>query len=222
MISGTEATRSRDGRRVAQAWAFDRIGERYAEAFPRKEGQLAAGDWLAERLPPRSRVLDVGCGTGVPTARRLADAGHHVTGTDISEGMLRIARREVPEGRFHLLDVAELDASLGKFAAVVAFFALLMLPRAEIPAALRRMRDLLEPGGHLLLSMVEADVDDVQIHFLGSPVWVTGYVRDDLCTLVTGAGFEIIERHHRSYVPASTEVAPEIQLFLYCRRDGGL
>src|SRR4051812_28243948 len=105
MTSETDLVRSRAERLAAQAWAFDRIGERYADAFPHKEGQFAAGDWLLERLRPGSRVLDVGCGTGVPTARGLADAGHHVTGIDISEGMLRIARREVPEGEFHLLDV---------------------------------------------------------------------------------------------------------------------
>lgn len=221
MTSETDLVRSRAERRAAQAWAFDRIGERYAEAFPHKEGQLAAGAWLTERLAPASRVLDVGCGTGVPTARSLADAGHRVTGIDISEGMLRIARREVPEGEFHLLDVMDLDASFGEFAAVVAFFALLMLPRAEIPMALERLRDRLEPGGHLLLSMVEADVDDVPIHFLGSPVWVTGYIRDDLCSVVAEAGFEILDLRHLSYAPASTEVAPEVQLFLYCRRDGG-
>ena len=96
-----------------------------------------------------------------------------------------------------------------------------MLPRAEIPMALRRLHDVLEPGGLLLLSMVEADVDDVPIHFLGSPVWVTGYIRDDLCALVTDAGFELLDLRHHSYAPASTEVAPEVQLFLYCRRNGG-
>jgi hypothetical protein len=69
--------------------------------------------------------------------------------------------------------------------------------------------------------MVEADVDDVPIHFLGSPVWVTGYIRDDLCALVADAGFEILHLRHHSYAPASTEVAPEVQLFLYCRRNGG-
>jgi SAM-dependent methyltransferase len=211
---------SRADRQAAQAWAFDRIGEHYDEAFPHKEGQLAAGEWLLERLPPGSRVLDAGCGTGVPTARQLVEAGHKVTGLDISDEMLRLARRDVPDAEFQRLDIADLDPSLGDFTAVVAFFALLMLPRAEIPSVLTKIHGLLEPDGHFVLSMVEADLDDTLIHFLGSPVRVTGYVRDELRRLVTAAGFEVLDLRHLSYAPASTRLPPEVQLFLFCRRDG--
>lgn len=220
MTQDPDIMRSRADRQAAQAWAFDRIGEHYDEAFPHKDGQLAAGDWLLERLPPGSQVLDVGCGTGMPTARQLTDAGHEVTGIDISEEMLRLARRDVPEAEFRCLDIVDLDPSLGDFAAVVAFFSLLMLPRAEIPAVLTKIHDLIRPDGYFLLSMVEADLDDTPIHFLGSPVRVTGYIRGELQELVTAAGFEVGELRHLSYAPASTELPPEVQLFLFCRRDG--
>ncbi len=207
-------------RQAAQAWAFDRIGEHYDEAFPHKDGQVAAGDWLVRQLPEGSRVLDVGCGTGIPTARQLADAGHRVTGIDISDGMLALARRDVPVAEFRSMDAVDLDSSLGGFSAVVAFFSLLMLPRAEIPPVLEKIHDLLEPGGHFLLSMVEADLDDTPIRFLGNQIRVTGYMRDELRALVTKAGFEVTEMRHLSYAPASTQVPPEVQLFLFCRRDG--
>ena len=76
------------GRRRAQAAAFDQIGGRYDEAFPHKQGQVAAASWLIGQLGPGARVLDAGCGTGVPTARQLAEAGLDVTGIDISPVML--------------------------------------------------------------------------------------------------------------------------------------
>lgn len=220
MTQDPDVVRSRGDRQAAQAWAFDRIGEHYDEAFPHKEGQVAAGEWLLERLAPGSRVLDVGSGTGIPTARQLTDAGHQVVGVDISEEMLRLARRDVPEAEFHHLDIVDLDPSLGDFAAAVAFFSLLMLPRVEIPPVLAKINGLLRPGGYFLLSMVEADLDDTPIHFLGSPVRVTGYIRGELRDLVTAAGFEVLDLKHLSYAPASTELPPEVQLFLFCRRDG--
>src|SRR3954463_12225123 len=130
---------SRADRRAMQAWAFDRIGEHYDEAFPHKDEQVRAGSWLLERLPSGSRGLDAGWGTGIPTARQFADAGHKVTGVDISEEMLRLARREVPEAEFRHDDIADLDPSLGVFAAIVAFFSLLMLPRADIPSVLTKI-----------------------------------------------------------------------------------
>src|SRR3954462_5378138 len=143
MTHDPDVLRSRAEHRAAQAWAFDRIGEHYDEAFPHKDGQLTAGEWLLERLEPGSRILDVGCGTGMPTARQLAHAGHEVIGVDISDEMLRLARRDVPEAEFRHLDIADLDSSLGGFEAAVAFFSLLMLPRAEIPLVLDKINGLI-------------------------------------------------------------------------------
>lgn len=74
--------------RTGQAEAFDAIGERYDEAFPHKEGQVAAAEWLIGSLPAGSRALDLGCGTGLPTAGQLAAAGVEVVGVDLSDGMV--------------------------------------------------------------------------------------------------------------------------------------
>ncbi|MEV6780658.1 class I SAM-dependent DNA methyltransferase [Streptomyces syringium] len=205
--------------RSGQAEAFDNIGVRYDDAFPHKEGQLEAGAWLAAELPPGSRILDLGCGTGLPTARQLTDAGHHVIGVDLSPGMLKLARDNVPDADFRLGDLAELrDGRLGTFDGIAAFFALLMLPRPEIPHALRMLYGMLRPGGLLALSMVEADVDDFAIPFLGNTIRVSGYLRDELRQVVREAGFEITGESSPAYAPASTDVPPEIQLFLNLRR----
>ncbi len=204
--------------RRAQAAAFDKIGERYDQAFPHKEGQVAAGEWLIGQLARGARVLDAGCGTGVPTACQLEEAGLSVTGIDISAGMLALASQHAPGADLRRLDLTEVSQELGYFDAVVAFFSLLMLPRAELPGALACLRDVLVPEGLLLVSMVEADLDDVPIDFLGTPVRVTGYPRDELARLVEAAGFEVLETRDLSYAPVSTQVPPEVQLFLYCRR----
>ncbi|WUH95761.1 class I SAM-dependent methyltransferase [Streptomyces sp. NBC_00433] len=198
------------------------MGDRYDEAFPHKEGQLAAAEWLAAAVPPGSRVLDLGCGTGLPTAGQLSDAGLRVVGVDLSAGMVGRARANVPKAEFLQADIADLPAgeplAPGGFAGAAAFFSLLMLRRAEIPATLRAVYDLLEPGGLLALSMVEADVDDVPIPFLGHTIRVSGYLRDELRQVVTDAGFEVIQEDAYAYAPASTDVPPELQVFLRCRR----
>ncbi|MFG2193098.1 class I SAM-dependent DNA methyltransferase [Streptomyces sp. NPDC048639] len=226
--------------RTGQAEAFDAIGDRYDEAFPHKEGQLISGRTLAEQLPAGSRVLDVGCGTGLPTAAQLTEAGHRVVGIDLSPAMVKLARDNVPAAEFHVADLADLSGPTdladladpavpadgeaqgppgpGLFDGIAAYFSLLMLPRAEIPYALRTLHGLLRPEGLLALSMVEADVDDFAIPFLGRTIRVSGYVRDELRQVVLDAGFEVAGEDSYSYAPASTDVPPEIQLFLNCRR----
>ena len=205
--------------RAGQAEAYDAIGERYDEVFPSKEGQLASAAWLAESLPPHSRILDVGCGTGVPTARQLVEAGHRVVGIDISPVMVRLARDNVPQAEFHRLDLADLDRrKLGPFDGVVAYFSLLNLPRQEIPFALRTLHAQLREDGLMAMSMVEADVNDYPFSFLGNSIRVSGYLREELRQVVQEAGFEIVGEEAHAYAPASTELPPEIQLFLNCRR----
>ncbi|MFD9459473.1 class I SAM-dependent DNA methyltransferase [Streptomyces sp. NPDC060027] len=208
--------------RSGQAEAFDAIGDRYDEAFPHKEGQVAAGEWLIGSLPAGARVLDLGCGTGVPTARQMTDAGFEVVGVDLSGGMVKLASAYVPDATFHQLDLADLrpggPRDLGRFDAVAAFFSLLMLPRAEIPLALRTVRHLLAPEGLFVLSMVEADVDDFSIPFLGNTIRVSGYLREDLHKVIEAAGFEIVKETSYTYAPAVADVPPEEQVFLCCRR----
>ena len=205
--------------RTGQAEAFDVIGDRYDEAFPHKEGQVAGGRWLAEQLPAGSHVLDLGCGTGLPTARQLVEAGHRVTGIDLSPGMVKLAREHVPEGDFRRLDIADVEKQgLGPFDGVAAFFSLLMLPRVEIPVALRMLHQQMREGAPMALSMVEADVDDFTLPFLGNTIRVSGYLRDELRRIVQDNGFEIVGEDAYAYAPASTDVPPEIQLFLQCRR----
>ncbi|GGO34601.1 MULTISPECIES: class I SAM-dependent methyltransferase [Streptomyces] len=212
--------------RTGQAEAFDAIGTAYDVAFPHKEGQLSAGERLIAELPAGSRILDVGCGTGLPTARQLTDAGHRVLGVDLSAGMLELARKNVPPpvAEFRQVDLADLCATgegpgaVGQFDGIACFFALLMLPREEIPSALRLLRTLLGPGGLLALSMVEADLDDAAIPFLGNTIRVSGYLRDELRQVVRDAGFDIAHEESYSYAPASSDIPPEHQLFLHCRR----
>src|SRR5262249_48673772 len=138
-----------------QAAAFDAIGERYDDAFPHKSAQIIATQWMIDRLTPGARVLDVGAGTGVPTAGMMVESGLEGVGIDVSAEMLRIARHNVPGARFVAMDVLELDSSFGDFDAAVAFFSLLMLRRADIPSVIQRIRGVLRPGGYFAIGMVE-------------------------------------------------------------------
>ncbi|GAA4445877.1 class I SAM-dependent methyltransferase [Phytohabitans houttuyneae] len=110
-------------------------------------------DWLAAlraRLPDRARVLDLGCGNGVPVAKALAAAGHDVTGVDLSEVQVERARRLVPDATFRRADATEVDFPDGGFDAVVCLYALIHMPLDRQPPLLARIARWLRPGGWLL------------------------------------------------------------------------
>jgi trans-aconitate methyltransferase len=140
-------------RQQAQAAGFDAIGPRYDEVFPHKEGQVRMVEQLLQRVPASARVLDLGCGTGVPTARQLVDGGCAVTGVDISPVMLDQAQRNVPEATFLQRGIIDTDATIGRFDAVVVYFSLLMLPRDRIVDVLNGLHNMIAPGGWLAIGI---------------------------------------------------------------------
>jgi SAM-dependent methyltransferase len=146
------------------------------------------------------------------------DAGCAVTGLDISPVMLELARRNVPQATFLRRDAVTIDATLGEFDAAVAFFSLLMLPRRQITETLARIRQLLVPGGWLAVGMVEADLDDVEVPFLGQPLRVTGWPRGELRAVLADAGFTVVTEDVRSYAPVVPAADPEVQLLLLTQR----
>jgi 2-polyprenyl-3-methyl-5-hydroxy-6-metoxy-1,4-benzoquinol methylase len=97
-------------------------------------------------------VLDVGCGTGFLSIL-LADLGHRVTGIDMAEKMLTVARSKAA-GRaltvnFCYGDAEAPDLPLASFDLIVERHVLWTLPHPE--SALDSWRALLRPQGRLVL-----------------------------------------------------------------------
>lgn len=95
-----------------QGGTGDRIGEEYAARFDALaaqgadvHGEATFCEWL---VAPGGRVLDAGCGTG-RVSIRLAERGYLVTGVDVDEGMLAVARTRAPQLRWLTADLASLD-----------------------------------------------------------------------------------------------------------------
>ena len=101
-------------------------------------------------LPPRARVLDLGCGEGRDSVF-FAAQGYDVTGVDISRAGLRKAERLGRERgvavRWIQGDVARLRLD-GPFNLVYSCGSLHYVPRAWRPDLFRRLKTLTRPGGH--------------------------------------------------------------------------
>ncbi len=113
-------------------------------------------------VPPGSRLLDLGCGTGID-AVRLGRQGYQVTAIDWSPEMVRATQRRVKrEGLEHFVSVHEggihqLDARWGNgFDAIYSNLGPLNcvpdLQRAAVVIA-----SLLRPGGRLVASVIGRD-----------------------------------------------------------------
>jgi ubiquinone/menaquinone biosynthesis C-methylase UbiE len=194
---------------------FDHLAELYQGEHSSNPFQTALVEKLSGLIPPGSAVLDLGCGTGVPTARILTAAGHRVVGVDISQGMLALARDQVPAAEFRHADIRSLPGDLGTFEAVTSFFTLLMLSRAEISAVLGRITGWLKPGGYFAAGMVNLDADSLPVEFLGVPVQVSGYPEAEWRSVLETAGFTVLESETVEFTPENGPV--ESQIFALCQ-----
>lgn len=105
---------------------------------------------------PHARVLDIGFGTAVLTARLYAQ-GCEIYGQDFSARMLAAAQNKMPNARLYLGDFAaglapELTAR--QYDAIVATYSLHHLDDGQKVAFLRQLQTLLAPGGHILIGDV--------------------------------------------------------------------
>lgn len=113
--------------------------------------RLAWADRLRAWLPPRPcDVLDLGCGTG-SLSLLAAEQGHRVTGVDLSPAMVALARAKLAgrDAVFLVGDAAAPPVGEDRFDTVLVRHVLWALP--DPGRALRHWRELLRPGGRLVL-----------------------------------------------------------------------
>lgn len=125
---------------------FDRVAGTYDETRGGMErGQRIAGV-LADLLPDRGLLLEVGVGTGAVSAG-LAELGREVVGVDLSLPMLAVARERLP-GRVAAADALRLPVRTDAVAGACLIHVLHLV--AEIPATLAEVARVLRPGGTLV------------------------------------------------------------------------
>lgn len=116
-------------------------------------------EWFAgvTSLQPGQRLLDIGCGSGLPVLRLAARVGPGgvVVATDASPEMLAVARRRAAAAgldhiEFQGMDAQELDFPDHSFDAVTFGFGLMFCP--DPGRAAREIRRVLKPGGRFALS----------------------------------------------------------------------
>lgn len=152
---------------------YDKIAVEYA-----RERELYDNIKLLEMfsgsLPFKAEVLDLGCGSALPVGRFLVERGFSYTGVDISSSMLRLARENLPDSRFYLMDITELDFEPESFDAVTAFYSIFHVKRDLHDRLFSSLHTILKPGGYMLVSLGDSDWEGVE-DFHGVPMFWSHY-----------------------------------------------
>jgi 2-polyprenyl-3-methyl-5-hydroxy-6-metoxy-1,4-benzoquinol methylase len=105
-------------------------------------------------------VADIGCGSGREVAW-LSTKGFPASGFDASEGLLTEARRRYPQLYFANAILPDLRGiTAHTFNNVLCETVIMHLDRADVAPSVRRMLDILKPGGILYLSWRVTEGED--------------------------------------------------------------
>lgn len=131
---------------------YDEHAEAY-DSYHRDPKSLAENRWAAgffERFAPQEGlIVDLGCGTGL-LLELCGIAPDRYLGVDLSEGMLRHARRKHPRHSFEAGDMTALSGLAdGSAAAVVSLFG--SPSYCELEPVKREVERVLAPGGRYWL-----------------------------------------------------------------------
>lgn len=157
------------------------------------------------RAAGSQRVLDMGCGTGLLTARvRKELAPKRLLGCDFSRGMLHEAAHRDPELAWVRADAQRLPLPDAGFDAVISTEAFHWFPDPD--RALREFFRVLVPNGRLMLAFVNpraawlSHVTQTTSRVFGEPArWPT---RARLRGQIEAAGFRIESQRHVLRLPA--------------------
>lgn len=190
--------------------SYDRIAQEYTariyDELSRKPLDRMLLDDFASRINGNGPVCDLGCGPG-HVARYLHDRGVDVFGLDLSPGMLEQARNLNPAIEFREGNMLSLDVPDSSWAAAVAFYSIVHIPKADIPQAFREISRALKPGG---LFFVAFHLGDETLH--EEELWghkisldLVFFLRKEVELYLTHAGFLIKDSLERDPYAAEVE-----------------
>jgi SAM-dependent methyltransferase len=162
---------------------FARLATVEARSFWFRARNMLIVRLVSERLDPKERFLEVGCGTGFVLAALSRECGLQVTGGELFAEALEYAQLRVPEAEFAQIDATAIPYEEA-FDGVGAFD---VLEHVEDDlAAIRGLRKAVRVGGHVFITVPQhpwlwSAFDDYSCH-------VRRYRRSELVNRVRQAG----------------------------------
>lgn len=144
------------------------------------------------RMKPNGHILDIGCGYG-KDVKIFTDLGYQVTGIDISEKLLAIARKTSPESQFIQTNFNNLTFVDQIFDGLWASASLLHAEtKSQVPEILTEWNRVFRTGGsaYIVVKQGEGEEDMKDQRYQGVVKHYCYFQEDEIKKLVENAGFK--------------------------------
>lgn len=154
--------------------------------------------------PKDPSILEIGCGDG-RDAKEIVQLTPNYTGFDISEELIKIARADVPAGKFEVADAVTYEYPTNSLDAVFAFASLLHLDKDEVRDVLRKVYKSLREGGVFFISLKfsEAYKEELKEDKFGTRMFY--FYNPELFIELAGEGWEVAYQDKGFITAGNTE-----------------
>jgi SAM-dependent methyltransferase len=185
--------------------AWDRIGEKAAYPYIKHKKYAESFDYFCRKLPADASVLDLGCGPGLPVTKALIDKGFRVTAVDLSDTMIELAKKNVPNARYIRDSMTDIDFSR-EFDGVVSSYSMLCLNPKDFRKAAGKIAKSLKKGGLFLLVLNEPppgrkpkEEENIE-EILGQRMYSRAYTEKEIREIFLALGMEIMQVERETVV----------------------
>ena len=134
--------------------AWDKIGEKTASPYIKHKKYLEVFNLFCSKLPKNASVLDFGCGPGIPFTRELVKRGFQVTAIDISDTMIKEAKKNVSEATYVRVSMTDINFE-NEFDGIFSGYTMLCLDPENFKIATKKAVKSLKRGGFFFLALNE-------------------------------------------------------------------
>ena len=171
---------------------YNKIADRYLATRTTDSEDVRLLDDFMDLLSPDSKVLDAGCGAGIPISQMLAEH-FDVTGVDFSEAQIELARKNIPNAKFIYEDLTRVYFPEGTFDGICSYYAIIHIPREEHKSILTNFNLMLKTGGVALVCLgAEHLIDDLDDNYLGTQMYWSHFDSKTYLEMLKEIGFSII------------------------------
>jgi len=183
---------------------YDHIAEDYVVKIDRFLSNSWVGQFekrLLDRFlsianPPKPWILDIGCGNGKDTCY-LGQQSAAALGIDISSGMLREARKHLPDGDFYRMDMRNLGFSSELFDGVWANGCIYHVPKKDLIYILKEIQRVLKPSGIFSFNFKVGTGEKLEENprsYQGSPRFYSYYSISEMERFLEQTSFVVIDK----------------------------
>lgn len=130
---------------------YEKIASEFISVRNKSLGISLFREW-SKSLDTPSKVLDIGCGDGIPVTQTVIESGHSVFAIDASKSMISAFIGNFPDVPVKCEAVEHSDFFNVEYDGVIAIGIIFLLKEPAQLAMIRKVGEILAPGGQFLFS----------------------------------------------------------------------